>query len=277
MSQNVEIPVPGAQPATPVPAPQPAAPVDAATRAAQVAALAPANVPDKFKNPDGTVNIEKLAQGYRELEAANTRARQGEQSAEPPPKPTEKVDLDAAFKAPIQQSQSDAWRKAQAEIAAEGKVSAETREALRKAHNATDEIIDGMIAGAIAQRESIGRRLAEAAGGVEVMNQAIQFARSKMNEAEQAALRQALEGPTGTLVMQGLVAAMRSANPQPQPQHPAEPQSIMTVSPGVGSGAIQPFSSQAEMLATFRDPRYQTDPKFREWAGQRMQLTQQRR
>lgn len=274
MADSVSTPVPGSAPVVAAPvAAAPAAPVAPVKGSpeynAQMAALAPANVPDKFKNADGSVNMAALVEGYKALEVKQSQGVTAPEVAAPT---TEKApSLDDAFKAPVVAPATDVWKAANAELDADGKISDATRESLRKAHNATDDMIDGMIAGRVAQRESIGRRLADAAGGAEQMSAAIQHARKSMSEPQLAALRSALEGPTGELVMRGLVAQMGGTQAVAKP---AEPRSVVDTVIAAPVNASQPFSTNQEMLAAFRDPRYNVDPQYTEYAARRMAATQ---
>lgn len=243
-------------------APKPGTP----EHAAAMASLAPANVPDKFKNADGTVNVAALTDAYKALEVRQST------TTPPPATVTPPVDLDAAFKTPVVAPATDAWKSAQAELAAEGKISDATRTVLKTA-NVPDAVIDGMIAGHAAQRQAIGTNLATAAGGVENLNKAILHARKTMNDTQLAALRTTLEGPTGSLVIAGLVAQMNAANPAPR----VEPKSVILDGASMPGGEPVAFTSNSEMLAAFRDPRYAADPKYREYCGRRMLAGQRTR
>lgn len=245
---------------------------DEATKTAEVIASNPPSVPPQFVKADGQIDVEGIAKSLRESQQKITE--QGQELAALKKTPPAGDALDAAFKAEVTSTKVTTWENAKAEIAAEGKVSEETRAALKKAYNADDAVIDGLVTGHQAQRAAIGARLAEAAGGEQTMNEAIAFARSSMNEGQVKALRADLEGPNGELVMAGLVARMRSASPTPAREKPATG-GIHTsvIGDSINTAAIIPFESMAAQVACFRDPRYKVNAAFREYAGKRMQAT----
>ena len=233
---------------------------------AAMAANAPANVPDKFKNADGTVNLEALVQGYKEAEKKIGAPKKDEAKPDAKPAPS----LDEAFAAP-EPPKGNTWAEAQAEIAKDGKLSQTTREALKKNHAATDDMIDGMVAGAQAQRALVGQRLADAVGGVEKMNAAIAYAKSTMKPDELASLKDALSGKTGPMILKGLYADMASkaGTKTATKTDSDEPKSAQDLQEGADTSVVTPFSSQAEHLAAIRDPRYKYNEDYRAWVTKR--------
>lgn len=220
-------------------------------------------IPAKFLKADGSVDVEGMAKSYAELER---------KSSTPAAKPAAPAadELDAAF-TQASTPTSDLWTAAQSELSNEGKISAETRESLKKAHRVTDEVIDGMVAGAVAQKALVGARLVEAAGGVENLNAAIAHAAATRKPAELAELRASLKSNVGPMVLKGLLAEMGT---KPVQNSASSPASFNEVSAAVPANSVEPYTDHREMLATFQSREYQTNPKFRENAVRRMAATQ---
>lgn len=244
---------------------------------AQMAARAPASVPAKFKNQDGSVDVAKLTQAYQELERKNTQDSQ--EAAVTPPiaaatasgKP-EGISIDDVFNTQSKPA-TDAWKLAQTELSTTKQLSAETKESLKKAYNATDEMIDGMIAGFQAQRLELGRRLADAVGGQDKLTKVIEHAKVTMKPEQLQQLRVDLEGPNGALIIKGLLYTMPAAAAPTSAS--GVPASTLNLAPGNAPPSITGFRSQTELLAAFNDPKYKSgDPAFRELVARRMIATQ---
>lgn len=278
-NKTAETPAATVTPMVPA-APQPGSP----EYAARVAANAPANVPAKFKNPDGTVNLPALTEAYRQLEVKQSTQPKADapkaDAATAVTAKTETASLDEAFKA-ADAPRVNLWATAQAELAAEGKISDVTRAGLKTAHNADDNMIDGMVAGYKAQRSELGRNLAAVVGGQENLNKVIAYAKVNMDPAALTDLRKSLETPMGPLVLAGLNARMQAASPAAAPAvKPAgEPKSILDTAVGGDSksgGTAQPFATYAEFIAAYRDPRYlHGDQEFQKLVAARTMATQQ--
>jgi hypothetical protein len=260
---------PAQAPAAAAPVVQAQAPIPGTPEyAAQMAALAPANVPDKFKNQDGSVNLAALTEAYKQLE----NKQSGKAPAAEPAKAEGEVNLDAEFAKPAAPAPSTAWATAQQELATEGKISDATKAAIKTQHNATDEMITGMELGYRAQRMELGRQVADAVGGQENLKAAIAYAKANLTPEELSSLRASIGTPAGTLALKGLLATMKSATPAVVA--PAAPKSILDITPAPVGEAITPFASQAEMIACFNDVRYKTgNPAYQAWVGKRMAMT----
>lgn len=258
---------PEAAPVTPV---TPAAPKPGTPEGnAALAAMVPANLPEKFRNADGTANVAALVDAYK---AAENKISGQPAPVVKAPEVDAEVNLDAAFTAV---KTDGAWKTAQAELAADGKISEATRATLRKQHNADDNMIDGMAQGFKLAREATGRRLAAAVGGAENLNKTIEWAKANMKPEEVQGLRSALETINGPLILRGLYAEMTSKTVTDAPAAQSrEPSSILDVSPtGAKGQEITPFTSRQEMLAAFKDPRQSYDRNYQIWTAKRMQMT----
>lgn len=221
-------------------------------------------IPVKFLKADGSVDVEGMAKSYAELERKSSAP-----AAKPAAAPATD-ELDAAF-AQASAPSADLWTAAQSEIANEGKISQETRDSLKKSHRVTDDVIDSMVAGAVAQKALVGQRLADAAGGVENLNAAIAHAAATRTPEQLKELRASLKTNVGPMVLKGLMAEMGT---KPVTNSNSGAASFNEVSPSVPANSVQPYADHREMLADFQSRKYQTDPKFRESAVRRMAATQ---
>lgn len=223
-------------------------------------------IPAKFLNADGSVNVEGMAKSYAELERTASAPKQT-----PPAKSKQPDDLDDAFDAATQPT-GDLWSSARAELSNEGKISQETRDALKRTHRVTDDVINSMVAGEAAQKSLTNQRLIEAAGGTENLSKAIAHATSTRTPAQLAELRVSLKTTVGPMVLKGLMAEMgtQSAN-QTNVGSASDYNEPNSSTP---ANSIDPFQTQDELLATFKSPLYRTDPKFKENAIRRMAATQ---
>lgn len=247
--------------------PAPSAAEQAALHAANTAAMNPLAVPDAYK-VDGKVDVQKLAAAYLQASApaaGSTPAPVTPKAAEPPKAPA--VDIDAAFRAA---PPADLWKTVEAEVKNDGDVSPATK-ALMAKQGIPESMISGVVGGIKAERAAIGSRLAQAAGGEENLRKVIDHVRATVPGDQLPALRNALEDPVlGPVVMRGLAAGLTPAAPAATPAAPREPKSILDITPAQAGNSVTPFASSAEMLSAFKDPRYFSDPAFRELAGKRM-------
>jgi hypothetical protein len=241
--------------------------------AASMAAMAPANVPDKFKNTDGTVNVAALTEAYRALEVKQSAAPKPPVEENPAaPKGAEGVNVDALLDGTA--PSANPWETAQAELAADGKISDATKKVLKDKNGVTDSMLSGVENGWKAEQAQKGAKLAEAVGGLENLKAVLTYAQTKYNPAQIKELRSALNGPSAPWVLKGLAAELQASRPAAPAAPKGEPRSILdTVAAGGGDGAVQPYASASDMIADIRSRKYQTDPAYRENAARRIALT----
>lgn len=278
LEQNAEVSQPQHQQAV---TPSPVADKHSAEYKARMASMAPANVPDKFKNSDGTVNVAALTEAYRQLEVKQSQGNQP--PAQQPQQPQQTQEQPAEQSAQGGESLEEmlqpkpqgpsGWDLANQELARDGKISDATKAQLKEKFGANDAVISNLEAGYKAQQQVVTANLAQAVGGTDKLKAVLQYAASKLDAEGIKSLRQSLSGSMGPMILKGLAAEMVAASPaQPQRQTaPAEPRSMLDM--GVGgapSGGVQPYKSAAEMLADIRSPKYAQDPDFRMQVAKRI-------
>lgn len=223
---------------------------------ALMASMAPANVPDKFKNTDGTVNLPALAQAYRELETKQSTAKVEPKIETPATAGIDPGLIEEALTGKVEAGASaSGWQTAQAEIETDGDISPTTREALKAKHGVDDNVLNGMVSGHKATLAVHTQKLADSVGGAEALTGVLQYAARTMQPAELTQLRAALKGPMGPMVLKGLSASMNAQPTSVNTQMRANPGASLSVVANA-AGAKPMFTTIAEMMSEMRSPAY---------------------
>ena len=227
-------------------------------------------VPDKFKNEDGTVNVEALAKSYTELEKVAFSGKKEEATPEPEPTPAPQAEdapltpLNEMLDAP----KTTVWDNVEKE-AASGSLSEETLKSLRDS-GVPDSIIASYTDGLQAKKEARTQAAANAVGGVDNLTKAMEFARNNFSPEQLEAFKGQLNGPTWEVTLKGLaMQAGLDINTAPRQD------SVATSGPSAAppSKEVVPFRDMAEQLAATSSPQYRTDPDYREHVAQRLRAT----
>lgn len=216
----------------------------------------PEGIPEKFWDADkGEVNVEALLKAQQDAEA-ELRKQQGEEPKEEQAETPENTATEG-------ESQASVVEQAAAEYAKTGDVGAEMREALAKV-GITAEMVDSHIQGV----KAVESQLAEAAyapfEGRENFDAALEWAAVNMTEDESAAYDVQLTSTNPAIVKQGAEALKRAY----MDANPDEGNTLRGDGNTGHSGEY--FKSGAEMRAAMADPRYKTDPAFRESVAQKI-------
>jgi hypothetical protein len=234
---------------------------------AETAAQAVGNVPAKFINADGTVNVTEMAKAYTELE----RAKLSPETTVPDPTPAPvEPSADTATPAgdesitdilnkPDETPDTLDWDAVRTEIATTGKLSDETLGKLKEAGVPAD-LVQAAVDGAALKAKTQMARAAELVGGAENLKAILEWARGQYSETERQALATALEGPLAETTLTGLAEAYKVAQPGKLVSTAGDPASGMAP----GQKKIIGFANDKEMFAAMDDPRYQYDPEYQE-------------
>ena len=214
----------------------------------------PDNIPEKFWDAEkGEVNVDALAQSYKELESGRNKTEEKpEGDAEKP------ADGDVDNTAtPVD--------NAMAEYAEKGELGTETYDALSKAGIPRD-MVDAYINGMQAQANEMQATAFNEVGGQERYEAMTAWAQENLDQGAIAAFNQSLQDPV--LAME----AVRGLNARFSAEGSYEPTGSVTGNnkPAVGGY----FRSQAEMLEAMGDPRYKTDEAFRDDVGLKMMASE---
>lgn len=146
------------------------------------------------------------------------------------------------------------FNKAIAEYEAEGKLSAETMEALKKAGYPAD-VVDGFIASRQALEARYVEQVYAVAGGQKEFEEATAWAKDNLTESEIASFNKAIDGGdinTVKLMLDGINAKRVNRYGTRNP----------SIVGGVSKGSSQGFANKAEMVKAINDPRYARDPLY---------------
>jgi hypothetical protein len=236
----------------------------------------PQQFPDKFKNPDGSLNQEMLLASYTELERKQAGVDPTPAPVEPQPESVSAADasstvapgaattMDELLRADPEPAKSAVdWEAIKNEVGNTGEISAETL-AKAEAAGVPREAIAAAAAGWQAQAAAQMTRAAELVGGEEPLKATLAWAKQTYDAASIEALQNALRGPLGEQTLLGLHEAFKAANPEsPLIDTGGSP-------PGPNQQAkIQPYRSYEEMAADMGKPEYKSNPDFQKHVAQR--------
>jgi len=253
-----------------------------ATREDLDAALRPSNIPEKFWDAKtGRVNVDAMASAYAELERRFSASRQEKPQAseekpggEPP----------AAGKVTIEKKDgetpdgnqpdetADAPNPVTSAVEAIANAYAEKGEVPEEAIKSLVDLgvpkqfIDAHIAGIQALEQLAVMRAHEVAGGAETFNAALQWGSQNLTDAELKSYNDMVTNPeTQRQGVEWLVSKFRSANPSEG--------SLIQADVSAGPGDV--YSSETQMTADMRDPRYAKDPAFRQQVAEKIARSRQ--
>lgn len=208
-------------------------------------------IPEKFRNEDGSLNAEALLQSYRELEKRQGSKETSEETPQPkePSENERKAAQEATEKAGLNLAEvSKEWMD-------NGTLSDDTYKALEDAGYPKD-MVDTYIRGLTGSVAEARQAVFEAVGGEEAYGDMLDWAANNWSEAEINAYDRAVEsGDQGQIMLavRSLKAAYDSAGDQ-------DPQMQIT---GKGSAKADVYASNEEYLEDFMDPKYDSSPTFR--------------
>jgi len=155
------------------------------------------------------------------------------------------------------------WDGLKNEYAQNGKLSDETYESL-EAKGLPREQVDVYIAGMQAQADSYDNAVYAAAGGSAEYTALIEWAKNNLTEAEKVAFNDAVtsgKAAVASLAVEGLTARRNAKRGTP----PAN-----LLNGNKQATGVAPFKSQVEVTEAMRNPKYKTDPAYRDLVLARM-------
>lgn len=254
-------------PATAVPDAAYAARMAAATHGDPVAAplvplsktVRPDNIPEQFWDPvSGVTKTDDLAKSYAELRAKMDGKAPAAAAAEPvidpnapPVDPTKIVRPDGE---PVANPLTDAVTAMSDAYAADGKVSDDQIAAV-EALGLPRSMIDNYFAGLGALAAQGLAEVNTAAGGAEKLNSAVTWAATNLTDAELAYYNAHIDVPASrNQTVEWLMGKHAAARPSEG--------KLLGAQPATMAGDV--FRSQEQVTAAIADPRYKTDPAYRE-------------
>jgi hypothetical protein len=244
----------------------------------------PAQIPQKFKDADGTVNVDALTASYLELE----RQRSGAPAPAPvvpalspealtsaalaaDATPSAAESLADALTDPKPPEAAEMWVAINAEFAASGTISDASAQMLI-ASGADPAILATFNAGREAKQKADMVTAATMVGGEAELASTLAWAKENLSDAEKAAIIPQLNGAQAETILMGLHARRVAAAPAPDGQVDTALVAGSTLPPGNPIANLKPFRDWNEQQAAMRDPRYAADPEYREVCEARLIL-----
>jgi hypothetical protein len=220
----------------------------------------------------GYSSVEELLAAHEALKAAqqppaDTHSEAPREPAKPSKEiPDSSASDDAAAQAAVTNAGLD-WDALNAEYAENGRLSDATYASLEKAGIPRSEV-DTYIAGKQAQADAYDNAVFAAAGGADNYKALIEWAANNLSKDEKVAFNEAVtsgKAAVAALAVEGLAARFAAKRGTP-------PGNLLN---GGGSAkGVQPFKSQFEVTQAMRDPRYKTDPAYRQEVLDRLRETE---
>jgi hypothetical protein len=214
-------------------------------------------LPDKFESP------EDMAQAYRALEqklsSAPESVANSDEVTSPPqtPQPT----IEEAKQQLLEQGLN--YDKYAKEFNDTSGLSPESYAEL-KGKGLTTEVVDSWIQGQQALADKMTEVVHASVGGPSEYENLLEWAKTSLSKPDQDSFNRAIESDNPN---DGLFA-VKSLNAQFKMESGSSPNLIQGTTGGTGSGS---YSSLAQMSEAMRDPKYLSDPAFREDVSRKLE------
>jgi len=211
----------------------------------------PSWLPDKFESP------EAMAKAYQELEkklSSESESVTDSDEGTPPPQTPLQPSIEDTKLALLKEGLD--YDKYQKEYIDSNTLSEESYAELKE-KGMSSEMVDSWIEGQNAISEKLTEAAYQSVGGEKEYNDIVTWAAKSLNKNEVESFNRALESANPNDGM----FAIKSLNAQYQMANGSSPNLLQGSTGGSGSGA---FTSLSQMSEAMRDPKYQTDPAFRE-------------
>jgi len=219
----------------------------------------PSWLPDKFESP------EDMAKAYHELEqklSSNSESVTDSDEATPPPQTPQPTIEEAKQALSDQGLDYDKYAK---EFASTSALSPESYKELQD-KGLTTEVVDSWIDGQQAIADKMVETIHTSVGGKNEYNNLLEWAGKNLSKQDQDSFNRAIESDN---LNDGLFA-VKSLNAQFQVENGSSPNLIQGTTGGSGSGS---FDSLAQMSEAMRDPKYLSDPAFREDVSRKLEAS----
>ena len=219
----------------------------------------PAWLPDKFESP------EDMAKAYHELEkklSSNSESVTDSDEGTPPPQ-TPPLNIEEARKTLSDQGLD--YDKYYKEYLENSTLSEESYKELHEKGMST-EMVNSWIDGQQAISEQLQNVAYDSVGGQEQYNLMVEWAGNNLSTPEIDAFNFALENGTNDQTL----FAIKSLNAQYQLANGSSPNLLQG---STGGSSAEAFSSLAQMSEAMKDPKYQTDPNFREEVTRKLEAS----
>jgi hypothetical protein len=174
---------------------------------------------------------------------------------------------------PVKSTISDEdWSKWSMEVAISNKLSEETISEIKTKTGFSDRMITDYVEGQRARsREAFGKA-AEIVGSKEQLTSIFAWAAKTMTPAQQAEINATLASPSWEVALLGLQAKYDKATAG-SAKGKEMPKGKQQVNVASTKAPLQPYKTKREFYADRGNPRYNSDPKFRQAVEQRVMMT----
>jgi hypothetical protein len=166
----------------------------------------------------------------------------------------------------------DDWKQWTVEFATKNDLSPETLDTIKKKTNLPESIINEYMMGQKAKLEMAYTKAAELIGGKDQLAKMFDWASKNLTQAEQDSVNQNLASPSWDVALYGLQAKYAKATGTSKA---AEPKQTAKGQVPIASTqqSITAYQTKREFSAERNNPKFNTDPKFRNYVEQRMMRT----
>jgi hypothetical protein len=246
-------------------------------------------VPANFKSAGDWFNALKSAQSEytkarqeiselkKQIPVQETKAQ--EQPVEPVPQIPEELRIpDKQQEQPVQAAQNlltqEEWARYATEFTVNGDLTPESRDAIKAKLNVPDFVIDDFMQGQKARLQQAYGEAANRVGGKDTLAKVFDWASKNLSKQEQATINASLATPSWEVTLLGLKSKYDTAQSgKVTANEPARAGTKVGVSATNAAINNLPYSSKAEFYTERSDPRFKSDPKFRQAVELRMSRT----
>lgn len=234
------------------------------------------DVPDKFKDKDGNVDIESLIKSYKELEkkigskqdTTENQDNNTEKKDNNDNKQTLKIEnVEDAIKVATEKGID--FSKLESEFAKSGNLSEETYTMLND-KGIPKEIVQQFIAGQQARTIAIRNEILQSVGGEEKYTEMVVWAKNNLSDSEINSYNKAMNTNDKGIIdlaVNGLKAKYIEANGK-------APKLVSGKSPSsANTSSLQPFKSMQQYIEAMKDSRYQKDSVYRDEVYKRLGIS----
>jgi hypothetical protein len=184
--------------------------------------------------------------------------------------PEKKVEETPAIEPQV--ATEDDWKQWTVEFATNNDLSPETLDTIKKKTNLPESIINEYMIGQKAKLEIAYSKAADLIGGKDQLAKMFDWASKNLTQAEQNSINQNLASPAWDIALYGLQAKYAKATGTSKA---AEPKQTAKGQVPIASTqqSVTAYQTKREFMAERNNPKFNNDPKFRNYVEQRMLRT----
>lgn len=185
--------------------------------------------------------------------------------------PEKKAEETLKVEAPVAATEDD-WKQWTIEFATKNDLSPETLETIKKKTNLPDSVINEYMMGQKAKLEVAYSKAAELIGGKNELAKMFDWASKNLTQAEQDSINNNLASPAWDVALYGLQAKYAKATGTSKKAEP-KPTAKGQIPIASTQQGITAYQTKREFMAERNNPKFNSDPKFRNYVEQRMMRT----